>query len=228
MTAVRYVSFRRLRRQVEQLEQESVLHNERARIARDIHDDLGASLTQISLVSELARGELGRPAEAERHMAHVAGQARQVIKTLDEIVWAVNPRNDTLTHTLDYIIEFAVGFLSATDIRCRVDFPEKPPERALAGEDRHNLYLVVKESLNNVVKHAHASEVWLRAQVHPDHLSLSIEDNGRGLEPSAREAWADGLRNMRQRLGAAGGSVEVHNAPQKGTVVRIRFPWPRQ
>jgi signal transduction histidine kinase len=105
-----------------------------------------------------------------------------------------------------------------------VDFPEKPPERALAGEDRHNLYLVVKESLNNVVKHAHASEVWLRAQVHPDHLSLAIEDNGRGLEPSAREAWADGLRNMRQRLGAAGGSVEVHNAPQKGTVVRIRFP----
>jgi signal transduction histidine kinase len=109
-----------------------------------------------------------------------------------------------------------------------VDFPEKPPEQALAGEDRHNLYLVVKESLNNVVKHAHASEVWLRAQVTPEHLSLSIEDNGQGLDPSAREAWEDGLRNMRQRLAAIGGSVEIRSAAQQGTTVLIRFPWPRR
>jgi signal transduction histidine kinase/streptogramin lyase len=227
VAVVRYLSFQRLRTQVQRLEQESVLHAERARIARDIHDDLGASLTQIALLSDLTRQDLGQPAIAEQHVGKVAAQARQVIKTLDEIVWAVNPRNDTLTHLLDYIGQFAVDFLSAAEIRCRVDFPENPPERVVAGEDRHNLFLVIKEALNNVVKHAHASEVWLRAQVTPEGLSLSVEDNGHGLDPAGKDAWADGLLNMRQRLSAIGGTLEVASDPGKGATVFVCFPWPR-
>ena len=223
---VRYVSFRRLRRHLQHLEQESVLHNERARIARDIHDDLGASLTQIALLSDLARQDLSQPEKAEHHVTKVAAHARQVIKSLDEIVWAVNPRNDTLAHLLDYVGQFAVDFLSAAGIRCRVDFPEDPPDRTIAAEDRHNVYLVVKEALNNVVKHAQASEVRITASLGGTGLRLNVEDNGHGLGQGPRDSWADGLRNMRQRMAAIGGSVAVESNTAKGTTIRVEFPWP--
>jgi signal transduction histidine kinase/ligand-binding sensor domain-containing protein len=224
---VRYVSFRRLHRQLRLLEAQAALQSERARIAKDIHDDLGANLTQIALLGELAQQDRGEPEKAAARIASISGTARQAIKSLDEIVWAVNPRNDTLTHLIDYTGQFAVDYLRLAGIRCRLDFPEQPPRRELSTEVRHNLFLVTKEALNNIVKHAGATEVWLRAKVTDERLELSIEDNGGGFAQAPDNAWADGLRNMRQRLEEIGGECHIKSQPGSGTMVALFLPWPK-
>lgn len=222
---VRYVSFRRLHRQLRLLEAQASLHKERARIAKDIHDDLGANLTQIALLGELARQDQGEPDKAAARMEKISGTARQAIKALDEIVWAVNPRNDTLAHLIDYAGQFAFDHLRLAGIRCRLDFPEQAPARELSTEVRHNLFLAVKEALNNVVRHAHATEVWFRAKVAGQGLELRIEDNGCGFGQAPEDALADGLRNMRQRMADIGGECRIQSRPGAGTVVVFLLPW---
>lgn len=222
---VRYVSFRRLRRQVQQLEQQTLLHKERARIAKDIHDDLGANLTQITLLSELARQDMPTPEKAGAHVEKISATARQVMKSLDEIVWAVNPRNDTLPHLVDYLGQFTIDFLRAPGIRCRLDLPEHPPAINVPADIRHNLFLAVKEALNNIVKHAGAREVRLAVDVSDGTLRVSVKDDGHGFEQSPDNAWADGLRNMRQRMGEIGGDCAIESHAGTGTTITFNVPW---
>jgi len=222
---VRYVSFRRLHRRLQLLEAQAALQKERARIAKDIHDDLGASLTQIAFLGELAQQDRAEPEKAAERVGIISATARQAIKSLDEIVWAVNPRNDTLAHLLDYAGQFTVDYLRLTGIRCRLDFPEQMPARELSTDLRHNLFLTVKEALHNIVKHSAATEVWLRATFTPQALDLVIEDNGRGFENAPDDALADGLRNMQQRLADIGGRCRIESQPGSGTKVLIHLPW---
>jgi signal transduction histidine kinase/ligand-binding sensor domain-containing protein len=222
---VRYVSFRRLRRQVEQLERQTMLHKERARIAKDIHDDLGANLTQITLLSELARQDMTAPEKAGGHVDKISSTARQVMKSLDEIVWAVNPRNDTLPHLVDYLGQFTLDFLRAPGIRCRLDLPEHPPALNVSADIRHNLFLAVKEALNNIVKHAGAKEVRLGVDVSNGKLRVVVRDDGHGFEQSPDNAWADGLRNMRQRMGEIGGDCAIESHAGQGTTITFDVPW---
>lgn len=222
--AVRYVSTRRLRQEVRRLQQEAALHHERARIAKDIHDDLGANLTQISLLSELAARHLRPTDTGGEHVKKLALTARQAFTSLDEIVWAVNPRNDTLAHLLDYLAQFALDFLASTPLRCRIDFPTQPPAHAVSSDVRHTLYLVTKEALNNVVKHARAAEVQLRAALVEHTLHLTISDDGVGFDPSCTRPEADGLLNMRQRLEAIGGRFTIASQPHRGTTITAEIP----
>jgi signal transduction histidine kinase/ligand-binding sensor domain-containing protein len=222
---VRYVSFRRLHHQLYLLEQQAALQRERARIAKDIHDDLGANLTQIAFLGELAQQDSGEPGQAAERVtervAKISTTARQAIKSLDEIVWAVNPRNDTLAHLLDYAGQFAVDYLRLAGVRCRLDFPEQIPACELSTDLRHNLFLAIKEALHNIVKHAHASEVWLRAGFTGQSLNLVVEDNGCGFAGAPDDALADGLRNMRQRMEDIGGEFKFESQANAGT--RIHF-----
>ena len=222
---VRYVSFRRLRTQVRQLEQQTVLHKERARIAKDIHDDLGANLTQITLLSELARQDMTTPEKAGGHVDKISTTARQVMKSLDEIVWAVNPRNDTLPHLVDYLGQFTIDFLRAPGIRCRLDLPEHPPELNVPADIRHNLFLAVKEALNNIVKHAGAKQVRLGVDVSNGKLRVVVTDDGHGFEHPPQDAWADGLRNMRQRMAEIGGDCAIESHAGTGTTITFDVPW---
>ena len=224
---VRYVSFRRLRANLLRLEQETALHRERARIAKDIHDDLGANLTQISLLGDLVEQDLASPQLAVDHARTLSRTARQLMKSLDETVWAANPRNDTLGHLLDYVGQFAVDFLRTAGVRCRVDFPLEPPARAVSAEARHHLFLGVKEALHNIVKHARATEVKLRATISAEALQLTVEDDGRGFAVKPDDALADGLRNMQQRLAEIGGRGQTRSRPGEGTSVVIEWPWPK-
>jgi signal transduction histidine kinase/ligand-binding sensor domain-containing protein len=224
---VRYVGFRRLHRQLRVLEQQAALHKERARIAKDIHDDLGANLTQIALMGELAQQDRSEPEKASERMGKISTTARQALKALEEIVWAVNPRNDTLGHLIDYAGQFALDYLRLAGIRCRLDFPDQTPARELSTDLRHNLFLAIKEALNNVVRHAAATEVWLRAKVTEEALEMSVEDNGHGFAAVPDDALADGLRNMRQRLADLGGECSIKSNPGSGTAVVLRLPLPR-
>lgn len=223
---VRYVSFRRLRGRLLVLEQQAALQKERARIAKDIHDDLGASLTQIAFLGELAQQDRGEPDKAAERVGKISATARSAIKALDEIVWAVNPRNDTLTHLVEYAGQFALDYLRLADIRCRLDFPEQSPPRELSTDLRHNLFLAIKEALHNIVKHAHATEVWLRIKFTGQALDIIIEDNGRGFAQKPDDALADGLRNMRQRLADIGGEFRLESQAGAGTKISLHLPWP--
>jgi signal transduction histidine kinase len=223
----RYVTFRRLRSKLVKLEHENALQQERARIAKDIHDDLGARMTQISLLSELTQQALPQTRKAGELVGQIAAMSRQGIKSLDEIVWAVTPRNDTLQDLLDYAGQYAVDFLQTAGIRCRVDFPNNAPAREIPAAVRHGLFLSIKEALHNVVKHAHATEVWLRVRATDRSLCWVIEDNGRGFDESPNGPWADGLRNMRQRLADLGGVCAAGNQPGAGARISFEVPWQR-
>lgn len=226
IAAVRYVSFRRLQSQLRALSQLAALQKERARIAKDIHDDLGADLTQIAFMGELAQQDRGEPEQVASRLAKISATARQAIKSLDEIVWAVNPRNDTLAHLIDYAGQFALDYLRVAGVRCRLDYPELIPNRELSTDLRHNLFLAIKETVNNIVKHAGATEVWLRVQITDTALNIVIEDNGCGFENAPDDALADGLRNLRQRLTDIGGEYRVESSRGQGTKVNLRLPWP--
>lgn len=223
---VRYVSFRRLHVRLRALEQQAALQRERARIAKDIHDDLGASLTQITYLGELAQQDQGEPVRVSERVLKISSTARQAVRSLDEIVWAVNPRNDTPAHLIDYAGQFAIDYLRTAGIRCRLDFPQEPPPGELSTDLRHNLFLTIKEALHNVVKHAAASEVWLRASFTEQSFEIVIEDNGRGFEQEPDNALADGLRNMRQRMADIGGECRFDSRSGQGTRVVLLLNWP--
>ena len=214
---VRFRYVQRMRRQLRQFEQAHAIERERMRIAQDIHDDLGARLTQMALLSEMAAGEIGPQGKAGERLAKVAQGSREAVRALEETVWAINPRKDSLHDLVDYLSHYANEFFQPTPIRCRQDLPLIIPELQLAAEVRHNLFLACKEALNNIQKHAQATEVWLRLTVADSRLDLLIEDNGSGPPPQAR--LGNGLQNMQTRLAAIGGQCSVDSQSGRGTRV---------
>jgi signal transduction histidine kinase len=206
------------------LEQEHALERERTRIARDMHDDVGASLTQITIVSQLAK--LDPPEAASGHIDEISAIARRTVTTLDEIVWAVNPRNDTLPALIEYISQHAVDFLTAAGIVCELDIPEELPPHPLDSNVRRHLFLVAKETLNNVVKHAGAHTVRLKVELMGKVMRIVIADDGRGFEAGAVCAGSDGLHNMRERMKEVGGDCRIESRPGEGTRVVFELPLP--
>lgn len=220
---VRFWSHRRLRTRLRGLEQQVALDRERARIARDIHDDLGGSLTQIALLSDRALHESATSQPGVTHLGAISTRVQEGIRSLDEIVWAINPSNDTLEHLLDYIAQYAVDFLAVANIRCIVDIPVTLPARVVPAEARHGLFLAVKESLNNVVRHAAATEVTFRGVITPDSVHITLVDNGRGFNGVPHDAYSNGHRNLRQRMAESGGSYRVESAVGQGTTVHLHL-----
>jgi len=222
---VRRAATRKYRRKLALLQQQHAIERDRARIAKDIHDDIGAGLTQITLLTELARRE---PEQTNNNLERISDSARTLTKAMDEIVWAVDPQHDTFEGLMDYISAYAEDFLRVAGIRCRMDFPLPLPVLRVDAEQRYNLFLALKETLNNIVKHARATEVWLRLQVGEKAFTLTVEDNGQGLVAgveaaavSGRISSGSGLTNLEKRLATVGGRCEIHSAPGKGTQVQM-------
>jgi signal transduction histidine kinase/ligand-binding sensor domain-containing protein len=220
----------RLRRKVERLERQRAIERERARIARDIHDNLGANLTRISLLSQFAHGELHNPDEAAVQLTRIYETTREMTRAMDEIVWAVNPDHDTLDSLGNYLGKYSLDYLGSLGIRCRLDLPVQLPQWLVTAEVRHHLFLALKEALNNVVKHASATEVTVSLTTSQNSFTLVARDNGRGFVPEgisengSREAGRtsrNGLNNMRQRLEKIGGRCEIQSKPGAGTEVKF-------
>jgi signal transduction histidine kinase len=193
---------------------------ERARIARDLHDDLGAGLTHIAFMSQVAQKPEEFPAIKE-HLQEIAGSVQNTFQALDEIVWVVNPKNDTVDSLASYICQFAQDFFRATPTRCRLDLPTNLPDEPISTAVRNNVFLAVKEALNNVRKHAEASEVLVRIRMEEGVFSIHIEDNGRGFESEKVDGLGNGLLNMRKRLEGIGGHFELDSRPGGGTSTRL-------
>ena len=225
---------RRTHRKLERVERQRAVEQERARIAHDIHDDLGSHLTRITMLSESARGEVESSTRVASDINQIYDTACELTRAMDEIVWAVNPKHDTLESLASYLEKLALDFLGIAGIRCRLDFPAQFPDWLLTAEVRHNLFLAYKEALNNVVKHAMASEVRVRIALHSSGFELSVEDNGRGFAVKMRELAVlnepdhlterNGLKNMMRRATAIGGRCEIRSAPGKGTTITFTVP----
>ncbi|HOX55837.1 MAG TPA: two-component regulator propeller domain-containing protein [Candidatus Paceibacterota bacterium] len=227
--AVRLVEKRKHQRRMKLLEQERALERERARIAQDLHDDLGSSLTRISLLSDLARTDKDNPSQVETHAQKISQSAGQTVRALEEIVWALRPGSDSLQSLVEYIAHFANELFEGDTARCRLDLPHDLPARSLPPEMRHSIFLVVKEALTNALKHSHAREVQVQAKASPQALEIVIRDDGQGFVEGALPATPGkrhGLGNMRQRAESMGGALAVESVPGKGTTVRLslRFP----
>ena len=221
---IKWMATRRLQRRLAVLRQQHALEQERTRISRDIHDELGTLLTGISLLSDRTQAHAAEPERVIQHAQKIGESARAAVQTVDGIVWAINPQNDTLDHLANYLVQFAEGFFHLTNIRCRLDVPVDLPNVPLGTQQRHHVLMAVKEACNNVVRHSGASEVWVRLQVTGDRFSVTIEDNGRGFVPGPVAEGRDGLRNLHDRFVEIGGRVEITSAPAQGTQVKFFAP----
>ena len=224
---IRYAERRRYRARLKRLEQERLMDEERARIARDLHDELGSSLARISMLSDLGQSRENSAEQLTQRVGKISQFAVRTARSLDEIVWAVNPRNDSLRSLLEYLTQFARELFEDGNVHCRFHIPDDLPRAVLPPETRHHIFLTVKEALTNALKHPGATEVALRARMLRDRIEITVEDNGAGFDPAEVQAGSarSGLKNMRQRVESLGGTFELHSAPGQGTRVVLLVPW---
>jgi signal transduction histidine kinase len=213
-----------LRAEAELLRHEQALERERARIAEDLHDDLGARLTEVSLISSLGVRPATSLEKAKDYLKEVVGKSREMVEALDEIVWAVNPKRDDIPSVTSYLIHYAERFFEPTQIHCRLDVATDIPSAHMSSEQRHELFLAFKEALSNVARHSSATEVRLRVFVHDGIFRVQIEDNGCGIPEKTAGHGGDGISNMRMRLHRMGGCCDVRSADGKGTRVEFALP----
>jgi signal transduction histidine kinase len=230
VSIARYIESRTMRRRLEQAERERAIEKERSRIAKDIHDEFGASLTEITLLSEFAQEPNATRSQVQADMQKITAKARNLTQMMDEVVWAVSPQNDILEKFVTYTCSFAEEYLQTVKIACRLEVPEFLPEIILTADVRHNLFLVVKEALNNIVKHAAASEARIQITLENQILILTIQDNGKGFVAEAAitggqnvsaGSQKDGLFNMRKRIESVAGRMELESAPGRGARVKL-------
>ena len=202
-----------------------MMERERTRIARDMHDEIGSKLTRISFLSELVKETPREAPESEQQITSIAQASRELLATLDELVWAVNPRNDSLEQLAVYFWHYANEYFKMTPVECRLEMAPELPQYLLSSEVRHNLFLAFVEALNNVLKHADASRVEIKMRYQTDIFEITIVDNGRGFDVSAGQHESDrqsnGLKNMRQRLADMNGKCVIASRPGEGTRVAL-------
>ncbi len=214
-------------RERELAEQQRSLALERARIARDLHDDLGSSLTEISLLATTSPGVALPAEEASERLGVIAGKSRTIIHALDEIVWAVDPQRDTLASAARYLTSYVEEYLAGLDVAYRVQIPNTFPDQVVSGEVRHDLFLAVKEALTNAVRHGGATEIGFGVRVFEGGIELSIRDNGTGFDLAGRSN-GHGLMNLRSRLENLGGQCKISSTPGAGASVVLQIPLPVQ
>jgi signal transduction histidine kinase/ligand-binding sensor domain-containing protein len=223
------ISRRRMRAKLERIERQQAVERERTRIAKDIHDHLGANLTRISLLSQSVHGELKNPDQAGIQLDRIFDTSRELTRSMDEIVWAVNPKHDTLDSLANYLGNFAQEYLVSINIRCRLDMPLHLPHWPITAELRHNVFLAFKEALHNVVKHSGADRVVVSLTTDAAGFNVIIQDNGKGFDVAAAENnWetqrlgrGNGLINLRQRLEKIGGRCDIKSETGLGTEIKF-------
>jgi signal transduction histidine kinase len=216
----RYASWREMRQELARIESQRALEQERLRIARDIHDDLGARLTQISLASAMAQDSPGLSPAARSEFDRISQMARDTVSALYETVWAVNPENDNLDALGNYLCQMVHQLCEQAKLPCRLRVPDLPSDVPVASQLRHNVIFAVKEAINNIIKHASANEVAFQVSFERGEMTISIYDNGSGFDKANRMMGnGNGLANMKQRLEAVGGRCNIESSAGKGTTI---------
>jgi ligand-binding sensor domain-containing protein/signal transduction histidine kinase len=234
LVGARIFFHRRLRLKLARLSHQEAMERERMRIARNMHDEIGSRLTRISYISELA---LQDGTTSHQSVLSISQAVRDLLKSLDEIVWAVNPQNDTLENLAAYLGYYTTEYLHATAVECKLNFPPSLPLLPLTAETRHNVFLAFEEALSNALRHSGATCLSVDIRCPGDVLEIRVEDNGKGLHapasvsapasdlgPAERRRKGNGLANMRQRLASLGGSATIESTNGHGTTVTFRLP----
>jgi signal transduction histidine kinase len=205
----------------QQVERQRLMEQERTRMAQDLHDELGAGLTEMSLLGSLAKRPDIPAEEKERYLDQLTRSAHSLVAGLDEIVWAINPHYDPIGSIATYFSFYAEEFLNLANITCRLQMAESFPKVSLDSQVRHDIFLAFKEALNNVVRHSGASAVTLKINMVEQQLAISIADNGCGFECGSAHPGSDGISGMRTRLQKLGGACNISSQPGHGTTIEF-------
>ena len=197
----------------------------RTRIATDLHDDIGATLSQIAILSEVARARADpRAADVTTPLQKIARLSGEAVDAMSDIVWALNPHRDRQIHLVQRMRRLANDLLGSRNIRFRFVHPDADAHERLGPDVRREIVLIFKEVLNNIVRHAACSEVDMRLSVESGYLRLAVSDNGKGFDVGDRDGEGNGLRNVRQRAENLGGLLTIDSAPERGTRINLQVP----
>jgi len=214
---------RRLEKQRIELEKTQAIEKERNRISRDMHDDLGSGLTIIAILSEVVKKQLSDPIKAKQTLEKIAVSSRDLVDNLQDIIWVLNPQNDTLESLSSYIREYGLKYFEPLAVQLEFNYPEQFSSLHLSKEQRRNMFLTVKESFNNIAKHAWCNKVIVAIEETSSEVRLSIKDDGKGFDATKVRLFANGLKNMQNRIEQVGGSYSISSEPGRGTVTEIKF-----
>ncbi|HRZ41633.1 MAG TPA: histidine kinase [Bacteroidales bacterium] len=206
------------------VDRQVMLEKERIRISEDMHDEIGASLTQISILSEVMKRQSGKPDETQKLIEKISGISGTLVDEMSDIIWAMNPKNDNLASFSYYLRRYASEYLDNTGIRAIFDFPENCPVVRMSSDHRRNLFLVVKEALHNAVKHSGATELAIGLYWADGILKAEIRDNGMGFHTEQSANTGNGLFNMQKRIGNLGGSFNIESKIEGGTRIIVAIP----
>jgi signal transduction histidine kinase len=209
--------------QRERAERGRVIEEERSRISRDLHDDLGSILTQINMLTHVSSGVKASPDLMRERIHQISEKSHRMISALDEVVWMMNSRNESLSSLASYVAAYTEEFLSKTDIVCRIEVPKSYPEKAVSADVRNNVFSSVKEAINNLVRHGRPGKVLLKISLLDDKFEIRIQDDGCGFDPLNAEQ-GNGLANLQLRMQKVGGTCEIQSSTLGGTTVILQLP----
>lgn len=221
---VRAYYLKKLALQKAEAGKQQAIEKERNRISKDMHDDLGSGLTKIAILSEVAKKQMPEPEKAKEQLEKISQSSRELVDSLQDIIWILNPANDTLESLAAYIREYTLKFSEPFSLETGFDYPEQFTVKQLSEEKRRNVFLTVKESLNNIARHANASRVDISIKEEPGMFTLLIRDNGLGFDTAKTRLFGNGLKNMESRISQAGGNYLISSKPGTGTLTCIRMP----
>ncbi len=213
------VSQQKAKRKFRLLEKQIAVDAERDRISADMHDEIGSGITQIALLSELIQTQHKESAELKKDINVIASSARKLVQTMSEIIWALNPQNDTMENLLAYIREQSQLYFESMEVQFDIDFPDVVPDVKLTNAQRRNLYLVTREALNNSMKHSNAAVIKLTLAISGKEYCFKVTDDGKGINDKSNKPGNNGLLNMKKRMEDINGTIEWP-ACEKGTLVR--------
>ena len=215
------ISTNRLRKQLAEMKRQQEIEAVRSRISRDIHDDVGAGLSHLALTSDLALMKLGKESELSGQLSDLSTNSRKLIDSLSEIIWSVNPRFDDLNSMLSYMRSFISDYLENFGISVHIEMPETLNDRPVKPEIRRNIFLVLKESLHNIVKHAGAKNVFIVFKFTDKQFELSISDDGKGMDITQPSEFGNGMVNIKRRAEEIGGKLSIESKPGEGTFIKL-------
>ena len=198
--------------------------NERNRIARELHDDIGAELNRITLVSQFLHKKTIMDGDMQEKLRYISEAGKKVLGSIGEIIWTMNPQKDNLDSLLAYIRRFVTEYLETNGIDVNIEFPDEIPANEVSDEYRRNLFLVVKEAIANISKYSKATTVRLSMNIRDRLADFEISDNGIGFSVKEKQEWGNGLRNMNQRMKDIGGNFHISSDINQGTLIRLTFP----
>ena len=218
---IRFIEIKKLKKKIEHLEQERALERERIRISQDMHDEVGSSLTEISILSEILKKNISKPNEVETHLRNISDRSAEVIENIGQIIWAINPRNDPLDNLVAYLRLYTADYLRKMGIKFHFEIPDIIPVYHFSAEVRRNIFLVLKEALHNIVKHSNATEVQVGVEFLEENMKIIIKDNGKGFLIDRNSGSGNGLINMQKRIENIGGKFNIESEPMLGTSITV-------